>query len=91
MNKSDLINAVASKAELTKKDAEAAVSAVISSISEALASGESVQLVGFGTFEVRDRAAKQGRNPKTGEPITVPAAKVPAFQAGKALKDSVNK
>ncbi|HOA34091.1 MAG: HU family DNA-binding protein [Clostridiales bacterium] len=91
MNKSDLINAVASKAELTKKDAEAAVSAVISSISEALASGESVQLVGFGTFEVRDRAAKQGRNPKTGEPITVPAAKVPAFKAGKALKDSVNK
>lgn len=91
MNKSDLINAVASKAELTKKDAEAAVSAVISSISEALTSGESVQLVGFGTFEVRDRAAKQGRNPKTGEPITVPAAKVPAFKAGKALKDSVNK
>jgi len=91
MNKSDLINAVASKAELTKKDAEAAVSAVISSISEALASGESVQLVGFGTLEVRDRAAKQGRNPKTGEPITVPAAKVPAFKAGKALKDSVNK
>mgnify|MGYP000548121264 FL=1 len=91
MNKSDLINAVASKAELTKKDAEAAVSAVISSISEALASGESVQLVGFGTFEVRDRAAKQGRNPKTGESITVPAAKVPAFKAGKALKDSVNK
>ncbi|MGI6773485.1 MAG: HU family DNA-binding protein [Clostridiales bacterium] len=91
MNKSDLINAVATKAELTKKDADAAVSAVISAISEALAAGESVQLVGFGTFEVRARAAKQGRNPKTGEPLTVPAAKVPAFKAGKALKDSVNK
>ena len=90
MNKSDLINAVATKAELTKKDADAAVSAVISAISEALAAGESVQLVGFGTFEVRARAAK-GRNPKTGEPLTVPAAKVPAFKAGKALKDSVNK
>ena len=91
MNKTDLVNAVASKAEISKKDAEAAVSAVVSSISEALADGEKVQLVGFGTFEVRDRAAKQGRNPRTGESITIPASKLPAFKAGSALKEAVSK
>ncbi len=91
MNKTDLVNAVASKAEISKKDAEAAVSAVVSSISEALAGGEKVQLVGFGTFEVRDRAAKQGRNPRTGESITIPASKLPAFKAGSALKEAVSK
>ena len=91
MNKTDLVNAVASKAEISKKDAEAAVSAVVSSISEALAGGEKVQLVGFGSFEVRDRAAKQGRNPRTGESITIPASKLPAFKAGSALKEAVSK
>ena len=91
MNKTDLVNAVASKAEISKKDAEAAVSAVVSSISEALAGGEKVQLVGFGTFEVRDRAAKQGRNPRTGESITIPASKLPALKAGSALKEAVSK
>ncbi len=91
MNKTDLINAVAEKAGCSKKDADAAVNAVIASVSDALAAGDSVQLVGFGTFEVRARAEKQGRNPKTGEAITVPAAKVPAFKAGKALKDAVAK
>ncbi len=89
MNKTDLIAAVAAKAELSKKDADAAVSAVFDAVSEALAQGDKVQLVGFGTFEVRARAAKQGRNPKTGEAMTIAASKVPAFKAGKALKDAV--
>lgn len=91
MNKSELINAVAEKENMTKKDAEKAVNSVLSVVTDALVAGESVQVVGFGTFEVRSRAEKQGRNPKTGEPITVPAAKVPAFKAGKALKDAVAK
>ena len=91
MNKTELIGAVAEKASLSKKDADAAVNAAISVIADSLAAGENVQLVGFGTFEVRQRAEKQGRNPKTGEAITVPAAKVPAFKAGKALKDAVAK
>ena len=89
MSKTDLIAAVAAKAELSKKDADAAVSAVFDAVSEALAQGDKVQLVGFGTFEVRARAAKQGRNPKTGETMTIAASKVPAFKAGKALKDAV--
>lgn len=89
MNKTDLIAAVAAKAELSKKDADAAVSAVFDAVSDALAQGDKVQLVGFGTFEVRARAAKQGRNPKTGEAMTIAASKVPAFKAGKALKDAV--
>ena len=89
MNKTDLIAAVAAKAELSKKDADAAVSAVFDAVSEALAQGDKVQLVGFGTFEVRARAAKQGRNPKTGETMTIAASTVPAFKAGKALKDAV--
>jgi DNA-binding protein HU-beta len=91
MNKSDLVNAVAEKAEFTKKDADKAVAAVIDSITDALKSGEKVQLVGFGTFEVRNRAAKQGHNLRTGEPMTIPASKLPAFKAGKSLKEAVSK
>lgn len=90
MNKQDLVSSVAEKAELTKKDAEKAVSAVFASIESALAKGDKVQLVGFGTFEVRKRAARKGRNPQTGKEIQIAAAKVPAFKAGKALKDSVS-
>lgn len=89
MNKTELIAEVAKKAELSKKDAEKAVVAVIDSIAGALKADEKVQLIGFGTFEVRERAARQGRNPKTGETMSFPASKVPAFKAGKALKDSI--
>ena len=88
MNKTELIAAVAEKTDLSKKDADAAVSAVLGAITDALKAGDKIQLVGFGTF-VRNRAAKQGRNPRTGETMTVPASKVPAFKAGKALKDAV--
>ena len=91
MTKTDLINAVAAKAEISKKDADKAVSAVLSAISDSLIAGEKVQLVGFGTFEVRDRAAREGKNPATGEKTTIAATKVPAFKAGKALKDAVAK
>ena len=91
MNKSELISAVAEQAAISKKDAEKAVSAVVASISNALADGDKVQLVGFGTFEVRARDARKGKNPRTGAAITIPASKVPAFKAGKALKDVVNK
>ncbi|MBR1810563.1 MAG: HU family DNA-binding protein [Clostridia bacterium] len=90
MNKTELISAVAAKSESTKKDAEKAVNAVLAVVSETLAGGDSVQIAGFGTFEVRERAEKQGRNPRTGETITVPAAKVPAFKAGRGLKDAVS-
>lgn len=89
MNKTDLINAVADQAELSKKDAGKAVDAFVAAVTDALQKGEKVQLVGFGTFEVRERAAREGRNPQTGEAIQIKAAKVPAFKAGKALKDSV--
>ncbi len=89
MNKSELISAVAEKSELTKKDTEKAVNALVSVISETLAEGDKVQLVGFGTFEVRQRAERKGRNPQTKEEITIPASKAPVFKAGKALKDSV--
>ena len=89
MNKTELIAAVAEKTDLSKKDADAAVSAVLGAITDALKAGDKIQLVGFGTFEVRNRAAKQGRNPRTGETMTVPASNVPAFKAGKALKDAV--
>ena len=89
MNKTELIAAVAEKTALSKKDADAAVSAVLGAITDALKAGDKIQLVGFGTFEVRNRAAKQGRNPRAGETMTVPASKVPAFKAGKALKDAV--
>lgn len=91
MTKTDLINAVAEKAELSKKDADKAVAAVFAAISDSLVAGDKVQLVGFGTFEVRDRAAREGKNPATGEKIQIAATKVPAFKAGKALKEAVAK
>lgn len=91
MNKTELIAEVAAKAEITKKDADAAVTAVIDTITEALVNGDKVQLVGFGTFEVRERSARTGRDPRTNKAIEIPASKAPAFKAGKALKDSVNK
>ena len=90
MNKTQLIEAVAAKTDLTKKGAEAAVAAVLESIEDALVAGEKVQLVGFGTFEVKEKAARECRNPRTGETVMVPATKRPVFTAGKALKDSVN-
>ncbi len=89
MNKSELINAIAA-AGLSKKDAGIALDAAVTAVSEALAKGESVQLVGFGTFSVKERAAREGRNPRTGEIVRIAAAKFPAFKAGKALKDKVN-
>ena len=89
MNKAELINAAADKAGLSKKDTETAVNAVFDVIAKALADGDKVQLVGFGSFEVRPRAARVGRNPKTKETIKIPASKVPAFKPGKALKDTV--
>lgn len=91
MNKTELIAKVAAEAELTKKDADAAVAAVIDAITEALKNGEKVQLVGFGTFEVRERGARTGRDPRTNKEIKIPASKAPAFKAGKALKEAVNK
>ena len=91
MNKNELINAVAEKAALSKKDAEAAVTAALDAVAAALAEGDEVRLVGFGTFEVKKREARIGRNPKTKEEIKIPASKVPAFKPGKALKDAVAK
>ena len=91
MNKTELIAAVAEKAELSKKDAEKAVKAFTDAVSEELVKGGKVQLVGFGTFEVSERSSREGRNPKTGEPMTIAASKTPKFKAGKALKDEVNK
>lgn len=92
MNKAELVAAVAEKAGFTKKDAEIAVNAVVASIEKALVAGEKVQLIGFGTFETRERKARQGRNPrKPGETISIPASKAPVFKAGKALKDAINK
>lgn len=90
MNKTELVAAVAAKAELSKKDAEKAVSAVFEAIEGALASGDKVALIGFGTFDVKERAAREGRNPSTGETITIAASKVPSFKAGAALKKAVN-
>lgn len=89
MNKKDLINVVAEKTGMTKKDSGLAVESVFDVIKETLSKGEKVQIIGFGTFEVRDRAARKGRNPQTGEEIDIPATRVPAFKAGKALKDAV--
>ncbi len=89
MNKTQLIEAVAKESNLKKKDAEAAVNALLKTIENALIAGEKVQLVGFGTFEVKNREARQGRNPATGETITIAASKHPAFAAGKALKDAL--
>ena len=91
MNKMELISAIAEKAELSKKDAEKALTAVVESISEALQTGDKVQLIGFGSFEVKNREARIGRNPKTKEEIRIPASKTPVFKAGKALKDAVAK
>ena len=91
MNKMELVAEVAEKAELSKKDAEAAVSAAIDVITEALRKGDKVQLVGFGSFEVKSRAERMGRNPQTKEPIPIPASKAPVFKAGKALKDADRK
>ncbi|MFS1512338.1 HU family DNA-binding protein [Chengkuizengella sp. SCS-71B] len=90
MNKSELVTKVAETAELQKKDASKAVDAVFQAISEALQSGDKVQLVGFGNFEVRERSARKGRNPQTGEEIDIAASKVPAFKPGKALKEGIN-
>jgi DNA-binding protein HU-beta len=89
MNKSELISAVAEKSELSKKDATNAVEAVFESITSALQNGDKVQLIGFGNFEVRERAARKGRNPQTGEEIEIAASKVPAFSPGKNLKEAV--
>lgn len=89
MNKTELISAVAENAGLSKKDATAAVAAVFEEITNALIKGDKVQLIGFGNFEVRERAARTGRNPLTGEELNIAASKVPAFKAGKALKDAV--
>ena len=88
-NKQDLIAKVAEATELTKKDSAAAVGAVFAAVSEYLSKGEKVQLIGFGNFEVRERAARKGRNPQTGKEIKIAASKVPAFKAGKALKEAV--
>jgi DNA-binding protein HU-beta len=91
MNKNELISAVSDATELSKKDATAAVNATIDAISKAMAEGDKVQLIGFGTFETRERSAKTAKNPRTGETVEVPACKAPAFKAGKALKELVNK
>jgi len=91
LNKTELISVMAEKSGLTKKDSEKALNAFVEAVEEALARREKVQLVGFGTFEVRERSARKGRNPQTGEEIDIAAASVPAFKAGKALKDGINK
>ncbi len=90
MNKTELIASVAQKTELTKKDAEKAVKAVFDTVAQELAAGGKVQVIGFGTFEVRERAAREGRNPQNGKTITIAASKSPAFKAGKGLKEQVN-
>ena len=91
MTKVELIGKIAENAGLTKKDAENALNATLEAMTGALANGEKISLVGFGTFEVRERDAHTGRNPRTGEPIEIPASKTPAFKAGKALRDAVAK
>ena len=91
MTKADLINNVADKANLTKKDADMVVNAVIASITESLANGEKVAITGFGTFEVKERAERMGHNPRNGEAMKIPASKAPVFKAGKALKEAVAK
>ncbi|MDW5375291.1 HU family DNA-binding protein [Halomonas sp. HP20-15] len=90
MNKSELIEAIAASADIPKAAASRALDAMIDTVSDSLKKGDSVALVGFGTFTVKERAARTGRNPQTGQPINIEAAKVPSFKAGKALKDSVN-
>jgi DNA-binding protein HU-beta len=91
LNKTDLVEKIVKATKLTKKDSDKALTAIIGAISGALAKGEKVQLVGFGSFEVRKRAARKGRNPQTGKEISIAARKVPVFKAGKALKDAVGK
>ncbi|HEX9062103.1 MAG TPA: HU family DNA-binding protein [Clostridia bacterium] len=91
MNKADLINTMSEKSGLSKKDTEKALNAFLESVEEALTQDDKIQLVGFGSFEVRERAARKGRNPQTREEINIPASKVPVFKAGKALKDVVSK
>lgn len=90
MNKTEFIAAVAEKAEISKKDSEKALKAFVDIVAEQLKAGDKVQLVGFGTFEVSERAAREGRNPQTGETMTIAACKAPKFKAGKALKDAIN-
>ncbi|MCI8739708.1 MAG: HU family DNA-binding protein [Oscillibacter sp.] len=91
MNKAELINAVAASADVSKKDTEAVISAMLDTITEALRQGDKVQLVGFGSFEVKKRAARIGRNPRTKEEIEIPATVLPVFKAGKLLKDTISK
>ena len=91
MNKTELVAAVAAKTELSKKDAEKALSAILETVTETLAAGEKVQLVGFGTFETKQRNERTAKNPRTGETVTVPASRVPGFKAGQALKTKVAK
>ena len=91
MNKQELVTKIAEKTQLTKKDAEAALKAFVETVQEALVSGDKVQLVGFGTFETRERAAREGRNPRTKETIQIPSSVVPVFKAGKDFKEKVNK
>lgn len=91
MTKSDLITTVAESSGLTKKDTEKVISGLLSAVTNALVSGDKVQIVGFGTFEVRDRKEREGRNPSNGKPMTIPASRIPAFKAGKSLKDAVAK
>jgi DNA-binding protein HU-beta len=90
MNKSELIASVAEKSELSKKDAEKAIKAFVDTVTETLVKGDKVQIVGFGTFEVAERAAREGRNPRSGEAMPIPASRIPKFKAGKGLKDVVN-
>ena len=90
MNKAELVAAIAEKAEISQKDSEAALKAFTDVVAEELKKGEKIQLVGFGTFEVAERAARTGRNPQTGAEMTIPASKAPKFKAGKALKDAIN-
>ena len=90
MNKTELVAAIAEKTELTKKDAESSLKAFTDVVAEELKKGEKIQLVGFGTFEVSERAAREGRNPQTGETMKIAASKAPKFKAGKALKDAIN-
>jgi DNA-binding protein HU-beta len=91
VNKTELVASVAEKAGTTKKDAEKAINALFASVEEALAKKDKVQVIGFGTFEVKARGARKGRNPQSGKEITIPASKTPVFKAGKGLKDAVNK
>ena len=91
MNKTELVSAVAEASGVSKKDTDAVIKATFEAIEKAMARGDKVQVIGFGTFEIRDRAEREGKNPQTGETVMIPACKVPAFKAGKALKDAVNK